>query len=153
MDAELYRVGAIYAELDADRRPIGFYRGGVHRPEQIPDGVIEIPVGLHRALMSSPDLAVAEDGVSSEPAPQRQIPLARLKEKARERVDRDASVFMAGIARGGLAGLIAGIVAGTVADEITSMGAALGAAHDAIDAATDRATLTAIFPIDFTGGA
>jgi len=153
MDAENYRVGAIYADLDADRRPLGFYRGGVHRPEQIPDTVVEITRDVHRALIESDDPALAVDGTSVEPAPQRQLPLARVKEKAHARADRDANAHMMGIARGGIAGLLAGIVDGTVTvtDDVSAMGAALDAAHDAIDAARDRAEVAALFPIDFGG--
>jgi hypothetical protein len=155
MDAENVKRGAVYVALGDDREALGFWIGGIHPPEQIPDDAVEIPQRLHRQwIAGSGRKRLNVEGTDLEDAPPRVIPMVDLRATAVSRATRAAEREIARRVPGGVAGALAALAAepsGAVATGLVALHATLQSTFDAIRDAQDRDDLEALFPIDFGG--
>jgi len=91
MDAEIIVRNQIYVDLDENRAPRGFFKGGLNRPDQIPDGAVPISADLHAQWRGNTrGRVLSQDGAKLERAPDPVVTLAARKRHARVRVHREA---------------------------------------------------------------
>lgn len=83
--------GQVYTQLDADRIPLGFWTGGIHRAEQIPEDALPISRELRREWAGSKTArAISADGKSLADEEERAAPLSEVKRRASIRAHSEA---------------------------------------------------------------
>lgn len=85
--------GQAYVDLGPQRRPLGFYIGGLHRPAQIPDDATPISRELHRQWGGDTSGQVlSANGLELEPAPVPVVSLGNYKAAALGRIERAGEI-------------------------------------------------------------
>lgn len=91
MDPERIIKNQVYVDLGPDRRPLGFFIGGLHGDAQIPDDAVPISRALHQQWGGNTGGQVLSlDGKSLGIAPERTIALTERKRQARLRANAQA---------------------------------------------------------------